>query len=117
MPDLSAMPGVAGLRSLTRGDSRVIVAVLDGLVADHPALENENVSVVRGYWIEDEREPQSWSTAHATHIASVILGADGSEAPGFAPRCRDCPPFDLGPRSRSSGHPTFLRASVASAAS
>ena len=88
MPDLSAMPGVAALRSLTRGDSRVIVAVLDGLVADHPALENENVSVVRAYWIEDEREPQSWSTAHATHIASVILGADGSEAPGFAPRCR-----------------------------
>ncbi len=88
MPDLDALPGVAALRALTRGDSRVIVAVLDGLVADHPALENENVNVIRGYWLDEERENQSWSTAHATHIASVILGEDDSEAPGFAPRCR-----------------------------
>lgn len=88
MPDLDALPGVAALRATTRGDSRVIVAVLDGLVADHPALKEENVNVVRGYWIDDDREPQNWSTAHATHIASVILGADDSEAPGFAPQCR-----------------------------
>lgn len=88
MPDLSALPGVAALRSLTRGDARVIVAVLDGLVAEHPALENENVSVVRGYWIDEEREAESWSTAHATHIGSVIMGSDSSDAPGFAPNCR-----------------------------
>lgn len=88
MPELDALPGVAALRSTTRGDSRVVVAVLDGLVADHPALENENVSVVRGYWIDEEREAQDWSTTHATHIASVILGSDDSEAPGFAPQCR-----------------------------
>lgn len=88
MPELDALPGVADLRSLTRGDSRVIVAILDGLVAEHPALESENVEVIRGYWIDDEREAQSWSTAHATHISSVILGADSSDAPGFAPQCR-----------------------------
>lgn len=88
MPEIDALPGVAALRSITRGDSRVVVAVLDGLVADHPALENENVSVVRGYWVDAEREAQDWSTAHATHIASVILGSDDSEAPGFAPQCR-----------------------------
>lgn len=88
MPDLDTLPGVSALRALTRGDSRVIVAVIDGLAAEHPALESENVDIIRGYWIAEDREAQKWSTAHATHIASVILGSDSSEAPGFAPQCR-----------------------------
>ena len=88
MPDLDTLPGVSALRSLTRGDSRVIVAVIDGLAADHPALESENVDIIRGYWVEEDREPQQWATKHATHIASVILGSDSSEAPGFAPQSR-----------------------------
>ena len=88
MTYLDTLPGVAALRSLTRGDSRVIVAILDGLAIDHPAFENDNITIIRGYWLDEGREAMSWSSDHATHIASVILGADSSEAPGFAPQCR-----------------------------
>jgi hypothetical protein len=88
MPVLDDMPGVRALRERTRGDPRVLVAVIDGPpVTDHPAFEGADFESVRGYWVEDD-EAAEWAVGHATHITSVILGQPGSPVPGLAPRCR-----------------------------
>ena len=88
MPNLNSLPGFTELRARTRGDSRVLVAVLDGEAAiEHPAYSGANVVAHRGYWLDD-REASAWSTGHATHIGSVIFGQPGSTVEGLAPDCR-----------------------------
>lgn len=88
MPDLNDLPGVRALRERTQGDRRVLVAVIDGQPeVEHPTFEGADVESIRGYWLDDQ-DPEEWSTAHATHIASVIFGQPGSSVPGLAPDCR-----------------------------
>lgn len=88
MPDLNDLPGVQSLRALTEGDSRVLVAVIDGHSdTEHPTFEGADVESVRGYWLDD-RPNEDWSSKHATHITSIIFGQPGTDVLGLAPRCR-----------------------------
>ncbi|MFZ4486150.1 MAG: S8 family serine peptidase [Candidatus Nanopelagicales bacterium] len=88
MPDLDDLPGISELRRRTSGDPRVLVAVLDG-VADigHEAFVGADVTVERMPWT-GESDPQEWSSAHATHIASVIFSPAAAGVDGLAPACR-----------------------------
>lgn len=88
MRDLNDLPGVQSLRALTEGDSRVLVAVIDGHSdIEHPTFEGADVESVRGYWLDD-RPNEDWSSKHATHITSIIFGQPGTDVVGLAPRCR-----------------------------
>ena len=88
MPDLDDLPGISELRRRTSGDPRVLVAVLDG-VADigHEAFVGADVTVERMPWTA-ESDPQEMSSAHATHIASVIFSLSAAGVDGLAPACR-----------------------------
>jgi ubiquinone/menaquinone biosynthesis C-methylase UbiE len=51
MPDLIDIPGFAELQALTRGDSRLKIAVLDGPAdLDRACFQGGNISRVNGYW-------------------------------------------------------------------
>lgn len=88
MPDLDDLPGISELRRRTSGDSRILVAVLDG-AADigHEAFEDADVVVERTPWTggSDSHEANS---AHATHIASIIFSPSAAGVDGLAPACR-----------------------------
>ncbi len=82
---LSAVPGLAELRSRTLGDPSVRVAVLDGPVdLAHPCFDgadlHQSVSLVPG-----PVEPGRMSR-HGTHVASLLFGQPGSPVAGLAPR-------------------------------
>jgi hypothetical protein len=88
MPDLNDLPGVQALRARTQGDSRILVAVLDGLAdISHATFEGADVESVRGYWLDD-RPSSEFPRDHATHITSLIFGQPGTEVEGLAPRSR-----------------------------
>jgi cyanobactin maturation PatA/PatG family protease len=88
MPDLNDLPGVQALRARSEGDSRVLVAVIDGQSdIEHPTFEGAEVESIRGYWLDD-RPSEEWSSKHATHITSIIFGQPGTDVVGLAPRCR-----------------------------
>ncbi|GET40936.1 PatA/PatG family cyanobactin maturation protease [Microseira wollei] len=54
MPDLIEIPGFAELQALTRGDSRIKIAVLDGPAdLDRACFQGGNISRVKGYWQQD----------------------------------------------------------------
>jgi len=54
MPDLIEIPGFAALQALTRGDSRIKIAVLDGPAdLDRACFQGGNISRVKGYWQQD----------------------------------------------------------------
>jgi len=57
MPDLIDIPGFAELQALTRGDSRIKIAVLDGPAdLDRACFQGGNISRVKTYW-QQELEP------------------------------------------------------------
>ncbi|MFG6098919.1 PatA/PatG family cyanobactin maturation protease [Leptothoe sp. ISB3NOV94-8A] len=57
MPDFAAIPGFAALQSLTLGDSRIKIAVLDGPAdLDRTCFKGANLSRVNPYW-QEELEP------------------------------------------------------------
>lgn len=53
MPDLADIPGMSALRSLTLGDPRIKIAVLDGKVdLDRACFQGGNLTRIDPYWIE-----------------------------------------------------------------
>lgn len=86
----SGIDGVVSIWSATRGDPRVVVALLDGPVdRAHPSL--------RGARLESAESTSSASanregpaTRHGTAVASLIFGQHDANSPvrGMAPDCR-----------------------------
>jgi len=81
------LPGLRQLWSLTRGDPRVCIAVLDG-PADlaHPAFDGalvRQVDVLNGV-----RRARGIGLRHGTQVTSLIFGQHHSAVRGVAPKCR-----------------------------
>lgn len=54
MPDLADIPGMSALRSHTKGDSRIKIAVLDGAVdLDRACFQGANLTRLDPYWAEE----------------------------------------------------------------
>jgi hypothetical protein len=54
MPDLNTIPGLAALQALTLGDSRIKIAVLDGLADfDRACFRSASLSKVKAFWQTD----------------------------------------------------------------
>ncbi|BAY91230.1 MULTISPECIES: S8 family peptidase [unclassified Tolypothrix] len=54
MPELNTIPGFAALQALTRGDSRIKIAVLDGLAdLDRACFRGANLSKAKAFWQTD----------------------------------------------------------------
>ena len=87
---LDQIPGLEALWALTRGDSRVAIAVLDGPVdLAHPAFAGASIEVAEA--VAPARPTAGGrATLHGTAVASVIFGQHGGGSPvsGIAPRCR-----------------------------
>lgn len=81
----SNLSGLAALQAETLGSPDVCVAVLDGPAdLSHPAFRGANVSSLETAVVHDEAADRS----HGTHVASLLFGQPGSNAPGIAPRAR-----------------------------
>jgi Subtilase family/PatG C-terminal len=94
VPDLAAIPGMAELWALTRGEPAVRVALIDGPVdLEHPCFEGTGLEVVEPSWLPREREvtayPHGYGArlGHGTWVASVLFGALDSAVPGLACGC------------------------------
>ncbi|MFM6245239.1 MAG: S8 family peptidase, partial [Dolichospermum sp.] len=77
------------LWNLTRGDSQICVAVLDGLVdQSHNCFNAANLTRLPTL-IQGEATANGVMSGHGTHVASIIFGQhDDSELQGIAPQCR-----------------------------
>lgn len=54
MPDLADIPGLSALRSHTKGDSRIKIAVLDGAIdLDRACFQGANITRLEPYWAEE----------------------------------------------------------------
>ncbi|MCE2673653.1 MAG: PatA/PatG family cyanobactin maturation protease, partial [Microcystis sp. 53598_E5] len=54
MPDLNAIPGMTALRSHTKGDPRIKIAVLDGPIdLDRACFQGANITRLDPYWSEE----------------------------------------------------------------
>lgn len=54
MPDLADIPGLSALRSHTKGDPRIKIAVLDGAVdLDRACFQGANLTRIEPYWAEE----------------------------------------------------------------
>jgi cyanobactin maturation PatA/PatG family protease len=79
--------GLEELTDETRGDPRVSVALLDGLVdTNHPCFQGANLEILST--LVQDRGPAGGMAAHGTHIASLLFGQPGSPIEGVAPGCR-----------------------------
>ena len=54
MPDLNDIPGLSALRSHTKGDPRIKIAVLDGPIdLDRACFQGANLNRLEPYWAEE----------------------------------------------------------------
>ncbi|MCA9470065.1 MAG: S8 family serine peptidase [Nitrospira sp.] len=84
--DLYNLAGLYDLWEKTLGDSRIIIAILDGPCdREHPSLKNANLKQVTLAGEELFFEPAS---DHGTHIASIIFGQHSGPVKGIAPNCQ-----------------------------
>ncbi|MBA2627422.1 MAG: PatA/PatG family cyanobactin maturation protease [Gemmatimonadales bacterium] len=87
MADIRAIPGLGKLWELTKGDERICVAVVDGIVDNgHPAFRGAALTHLPGVGSQDSFG--GVKAAHGTHVASVIFGQSEGPVPGVAPGCR-----------------------------
>jgi cyanobactin maturation PatA/PatG family protease len=78
--------GIEEVWAETRGDDRVLVAVLDGPVdLAHPTLRGANLRPLDG--LVSARPDDGAATRHGTRIARVIFGRPDDPSPGIAPGC------------------------------
>ncbi|MFM6216707.1 MAG: S8 family peptidase [Dolichospermum sp.] len=89
MPKSSIKMEIQELWNLTRGDSQICVAVLDGLVdQSHNCFNAANLTRLPTL-IQGEATANGVMSGHGTHVASIIFGQhDDSELQGIAPQCR-----------------------------
>ncbi|MTJ20010.1 PatA/PatG family cyanobactin maturation protease [Dolichospermum sp. UHCC 0352] len=89
MPKSSIKTEIQELWNLTRGDSQICVAVLDGLVdQSHNCFNAANLTRLPTL-IQGEATANGSMSGHGTHVASIIFGQhNSSELRGIAPQCR-----------------------------
>ena len=81
------LPELATLWSLTLGDPRVCIAVLDGPVdLSHPCFDGALIRQVSLPGAADRA--MGAGLLHGTHVASLIFGQHHSAVHGVAPKCR-----------------------------
>jgi subtilisin family serine protease len=84
------VPGLGDLWAQTKGDPRVVIAVLDGPVDQtHVSFTGASLTVIEIAAAVSPR-PGGDATAHGTLAASLIFGQHGVESlvAGIAPDCR-----------------------------
>ena len=85
---MTNIPGLKKLWSETRGDPKICVAVLDGIVdQNHPCFDGANLTRLPSLVLGEANANGSMS-AHGTHVASIIFGQPESPVTGIAPHCR-----------------------------
>ena len=85
---MTNIPGLKKLWSETRGDPKICVAVLDGIVdQNHPCFVGADLTRLPSLVSGEASENGSMST-HGTHVASIIFGQHDSPVTGIAPQCR-----------------------------
>ncbi|HBK21206.1 MAG TPA: peptidase S8, partial [Planktothrix sp. UBA10369] len=88
MDKMTNIPGLKKLWSETRGDPKICVAVLDGIVdQNHPCFDGANLTRLPSLVLGEANANGSMS-AHGTHVASIIFGQPESPVTGIAPHCR-----------------------------
>jgi len=85
---MTNIPGLKKLWTETRGDPKICVAVLDGIVdQNHPCFDGADLTRLPSLVSGEANENGSMS-AHGTHVASIIFGQPDSPVEGIAPHCR-----------------------------
>ncbi len=85
---MTNIPGLKKLWTETRGDPKICVAVLDGIVDQtHPCFDGADLTRLPSLVSGEANENGSMST-HGTHVASIIFGQPDSPVEGIAPHCR-----------------------------
>lgn len=75
------------LMDRSRGNSNVVVGLIDGPVAmDHPDLAGSNISVA-GRGIASCSLSSSIACQHGTFVAGMLVAQQGSQAPAICPDC------------------------------
>lgn len=88
MPNITFIPGIQNLWAETTGDSKICVAVLDGLVdQNHPCFKGADLTRLPTL-VTGEATANGSMSVHGTHIASIIFGQPNSPVQGIAPKCR-----------------------------
>ncbi|WP_424100173.1 S8 family peptidase [Moorena producens] len=88
MSEIAKIPGIQGLWEKTKGDSQIVVAVLDGVVDQaHPCFDRARLKRLPTL-VQGEAQPSGRMSSHGTHVASLILGQHGSPVQGIAPNCQ-----------------------------
>ena len=85
---MTNIPGLKKLWTETRGDPKICVAVLDGIVdQNHLCFDGADLNRLPSLVSGEASENGSMST-HGTHVASIIFGQHDSPVTGIAPQCR-----------------------------
>jgi cyanobactin maturation protease, PatA/PatG family len=85
---MTNIPGLKKLWSETRGDPKICVAVLDGIVdQNHPCFIGADLTRLPSL-VSGEANANGSMSAHGTHVASIIFGQHDSPVTGIAPQCR-----------------------------
>lgn len=88
MPNTKKIPGIDQLWASTIGDSKICLAVLDGLVdQNHPCFVGAKLTKLPTL-VQGEATADGTMSVHGTHVASVIFGQPNSSVEGIAPNCR-----------------------------
>ncbi|WP_026786026.1 S8 family peptidase [Planktothrix rubescens] len=88
MDKMTNIPGLKKLWSETRGDPKICVAVLDGIVDQtHPCFDGADLTRLPSL-VSGEASENGSMSAHGTHVASIIFGQPDSPVEGIAPHCR-----------------------------
>ncbi|MCB8750156.1 S8 family peptidase [Planktothrix agardhii] len=85
---MTNIPGLKKLWSETRGDPKICVAVLDGIVdQNHPCFIGADLNRLPSL-VSGEANANGSMSTHGTHVASIIFGQHDSPVTGIAPNCR-----------------------------
>jgi len=88
MDIITKIPGLQGLWAQTKGDPRICVAVLDGIVdQNHPCFEGADLTRLPSL-VSGEANGNGSMSTHGTHVTSIIFGQPDSPVQGIAPNCR-----------------------------
>jgi cyanobactin maturation PatA/PatG family protease len=88
MPKIKTTTELQHLWALTKGESQICIAVLDGLVDQtHPCFEGANLTKLPSL-VQDEATANGTMSLHGTHVTSVIFGQPNTFIEGIAPNCR-----------------------------
>jgi subtilisin family serine protease len=86
--DPASSVGLDRLMELTSGDSKVVIALLDGPVAvRHPDLSETAIRQVDDTGSEQGMDERTPATAHGTFVAGILGAKRGSGAPALCPDC------------------------------